>query len=123
LTWASAPNPAAVLDAYTAAINAGDVETALSFVADDAVYDQPPPFGLLTGKAAIRGFIETLVARKARIELLGLRTVAGELATWKSRVTQLDATDPTLPLVVSLNDSSSIVRNGLIVQHAARAAQ
>jgi hypothetical protein len=116
-------NPAAVLDAYTAAINAGDVETALSFVADDAVYDRPPPLGLLTGKAAIRGFIETLVARKARIELLGLRTVAGESVTWKSRVTQLDATDPTLPPVVSLNDSSSIVRNGLIVQHTARAAQ
>ena len=77
----------------------------------------------MTGKAAIRGFIETLVAKKARIELLGLRTVAGESVKWKSRVTQLDATDPTLPLVVSLNDSSSIVRNGLIVQHTARSAQ
>jgi len=99
------------------------VEAALSFAADDAVYDRPPPFGLLTGKAVIRGFIETLVAKKARIELLGLRTVAGESVKWKSRVTQLDATDPTLPLVVSLNESSSIVRNGLIVQHTARSAQ
>jgi len=75
LTWASPPNPAAVL------AHSGDQhwrrgdQTALSFVADNAVYDLPPPFGLLTGKAAIRGFIETLVARKARIELLGLRIV------------------------------------------------
>ncbi|MBI2929822.1 MAG: CHRD domain-containing protein [Verrucomicrobia bacterium] len=116
-------DPAAVVDAYTAAINAGDVETALSFVAEDAVYDRPPPLGILTGKEAIRGFIESLVARKARIELLGLRRVEGELVNWKSRVTLLDTANPGGLPVISLNDSSSIVRNGLIVQHTARPAQ
>ena len=34
-------DPVAVIDAYTAALNAHDVEAALAFVADDAVYLRP----------------------------------------------------------------------------------
>jgi ketosteroid isomerase-like protein len=111
------------MDAYTAAINAGDVATALSFVADDAVYDRPPPLGQLVGKDAIRGFVESLVARKARIALVGLRRVEGEKVTWSSRVTLLNANDPSGPPDVVENNSESIVRGGKIVQHTARPRQ
>jgi YVTN family beta-propeller protein len=116
-------DPAGVMDAYTAAINAGDVATALSFVADDAVYDRPPPLGQLVGKDAIRGFVESLVARKARIALVGLRRVEGEKVTWSSRVTLLNANDPSGPPDVVENNSESIVRGGKIVQHTARPRQ
>lgn len=115
-------DPAGVIDAYTAAINAGDVGAALSFVAEDAVYDRPPPFGLLTGKAAVRGFIQDLVNRKAKIQLLGVRTVAGESVKWHSRITLNSSTNPNESQVL-LNDSSSIVRGGLIVQHTAQTVQ
>ena len=115
-------DPAGVIDAYTAAINAGDLEAALSFVAEDAVYDRPPPFGVITGKVAVRAFIQDLITRKARIQLLGFRTVAGESVKWKSRISLISATNPSETQVL-LNESSSIVRGGLIIQHTARAAQ
>lgn len=115
-------DPAAVVDAYTAAINAGNTEGALTFVAEDAVYDRPPPLGILTGKAAIRGFVQDLITRKARIQLLGLRTVEGETVKWKSRVEVDSPTDPS-QRQLALNESSSIVRDGLIVQHTARPLQ
>ena len=50
--------PAAVIDAYTAAINAQDVEGALAFVADNAVYMRP--IGQFNGREEVRGFIEGL---------------------------------------------------------------
>lgn len=114
-------DPGAVVDAYTAALNDGDVERALSFVADDAVYDRPAPLGILNGKAAIRGFVQDLVSRNARIQLLGLRVVEGESVRWHSRVTLRSAANPSEAQIL-LNDSSSIVRNGLIILHTARPA-
>jgi hypothetical protein len=108
-------DPAAVMDAYTAAINAGDVEGALKFVAEDAVYDRPA--GQFQGKEQVRGFVEGLIARQAKVELLGERQVDGERVSWSSRVTL------TNPDQVLMNNSESIVRNGLIVMHSARPAQ
>jgi hypothetical protein len=45
-----------VVDACAAAINAGEVKTAVSLVADDTVYDRPPPIGQLIGKGPSRVF-------------------------------------------------------------------
>ena len=116
-------DPAGVMDAYTAAINAGDVAKALSLVAEDAVYDRPPPLGILTGKDAIRGFIESLVTRKAKVERIGVRHVSGELVKWTSRVTLIDPENPSAPPTVTENNSESIVRGGKIVQYTARPRQ
>ena len=108
-------DPAAVMDAYTATINAHDVEKALSYVAADAVYHRPA--GEFKGKEEIRGFIEGLIARNVKVELIGERTVDGERVTWQSHVTLEN------PAQEIMNNSESIVRDGKIVMHTAQAAQ
>ena len=108
-------DPAAVMDAYTAAINAHDVEGALSYVADNAVYHRPA--GDFNGKEEVRGFIEGLVARNVKVELIGERTVDGERVSWQSHVTLEN------PAQEITNNSESIVRDGKIVMHSAQAAQ
>ncbi|HAV77687.1 MAG TPA: hypothetical protein DCX53_10080, partial [Anaerolineae bacterium] len=106
----SPTDPAAVMDAYTAAINAHDVEAALLLVADDAVYDRPS--GQFTGKEEVRTFIEGLIAQDVHVELIGERTVNGEKVTWQSQVTLKDLQNPDGPPIVLLNNSESIVRDG-----------
>jgi hypothetical protein len=107
-------DPAEVMDAYTAAINAHDVEGALALVDDEAVYGRPT--GQFNGKEEIRGFIEGLVARDVHIELLGERQVEGEQVSWQSRITLNDPEDEFI------NNSDSIVRDGKIVSHTATRA-
>jgi hypothetical protein len=82
---AQGADPGAVVDAYTAAINTGNVDAAIAFVADNAVYNRPG--GQFVGKDQVRGFIEGLVERQAQIELLGSREVYGEYVRWSSHVT------------------------------------
>lgn len=114
-------DPAAVMDAYTEAINAHDVEKALSYVADDAMYDRPN--GAFNGKAEIRTFVEGLIARNVHVELIGERQVDGEVVTWHSRVMLDDPENPDGPQLEIRNNSTSVVRNGKIVHHMAERAQ
>lgn len=114
-------NPAAVMDAYTAAINAHDVEAALQYVADDAVYERPT--GQFQGKDEVRTFIENLIAQDVHVELLGERTVEGEKVTWMSQVTLKDPQNPDASPTVIVNNSESIVRDGKIIFHTARRAE
>jgi len=113
----STADPAAVMDAYTTAINAGDVEAALALVADDAVYDRPG--GTYNGKEEIRGFVQDLVDRHVHVELVGERTVNGDTVTWVSHVTIDDPANPGTRLDLT-NNSESVIQNGLIVHHQAR---
>lgn len=114
---AQAPNPAAVVDAYTAAINAANVDAALEFVADNAVYMRPA--GQFIGKDQVRGFIEDLVSRGAAIELLGEREVYGEYVTWRSRVA---FGSPGAGPAEVRNLARSVVIDGKIVFHMATPA-
>ena len=109
--------PAALIDAYTAALNSGDVEGALAFVAEEAVYLRPG--GRFVGRDEVRGFIEGLVAQRARIELLGERRTFGNYVMWMSRVTMTSPLGPDAAPVVLMNQSESIVRDGQIVFHMA----
>lgn len=67
-------DPVAVVTDYYEAVNAGDVEAALSFYADDGVVFMPvPPHGMpdtYTGKEEIRGWVENEVAMNTEYELL-----------------------------------------------------
>ena len=118
VTRAAQPvDPGAVVDAYTAALNGGDVEAALGFVADEAVYMRPA--GRFIGKGEVRGFVEDLVSRQARIELIGDREVYGEYVTWQSRVT---FGNPGAGPAEVRNFSRSVVIDGKIVFHMARPA-
>jgi ketosteroid isomerase-like protein len=111
-------DPAGVVDAYTAAINAGDVEAALAFVADHAVYMRPA--GQFIGKDQVRGFIEDIVGRGAQIELLGERDAHGDHVQWMSRVR---FTNPGAGPAEVRNRSQSIVIDGKILFHLATPAQ
>jgi len=113
-------DPAAVVDAYTAAINAHDVEAALAFVDDDAVYVRPA--GRYTGKTEVREFIDGLVFQNVRIELIGERQVLRNYVTWTSRVTLSDPMNPNAPSMTIMNQAESIVRDGRIVFHMATRA-
>jgi len=112
-------DPAEVIDAYTAAINAHDVEGALTYVADSAVYVRPG--GQFIWKEEIRGFIEGLIAQNVRVELVGERQVEGDRVSWTSRVYLDDPANPGAG--PRQNRSESVVRDGLIVFHMATPVQ
>jgi len=72
-----------VIDEYIAAINAHDVEKALQFVAEDAVFS--PDGNRIKGKSAIRKFIEENVSQLISVERVGDYKVNGEQITWTER--------------------------------------
>jgi len=65
--------------------NAGDVEAAIAFYADDALRTQQPPpagqSGVWTGKEQVRGFVKGLVADHFKVELSNLKA-AGDKITY-----------------------------------------
>ena len=81
----TATNPATVLAALDAALNAHDPNAALALFADDAVvrYEPPPPSpapALYRGKREIRGLIEQLITQHVRVQAEGY-SATGERAT------------------------------------------
>lgn len=84
LLSACAPSPQKVADAWQAALNAGDIDKALSFLAEDAVVSIVPPgpdgVGSYTGYAEIRGWYETMVAAKGSTTLSGCKIDGGTIS-------------------------------------------
>jgi hypothetical protein len=103
------------MDAYTAAINAHDVDVAMLFVSPEATYNRP--LGIFGGLPEIRGFIQDLIDRGVSIELIGERSVEGERVRWSSVVRFSDPA-PGAPAEVR-NESESLVRDGKILEHRA----
>jgi hypothetical protein len=64
---AQEPDAMSVINAWLEALNAGDIDTALSHLADDAVVQIVPPApgtsGVFSGKEEIRGWYENLLAQ------------------------------------------------------------
>jgi len=81
-------DPASVIRAYTDAANAGDVEAAIAWWADDATCTVLPAAvmgqAVFTGKAHIRSLAEALIAQHSRTDLEELQ-VDGERVTALSR--------------------------------------
>lgn len=76
--------PADVIQAAYAAVAENDIETAISYVADDMVLTLIPPQGMdgvFIGKDAVREWWTGLAADNGRAEFSNL-TVAGNTATW-----------------------------------------
>lgn len=86
LLTACGPAPQSVANSWQAALNKGDIDAALSFLAEDAVVTISPagPEGdaIFTGHAEIRGWYETLTAGKG-ITTLSNCKVDGETITCK----------------------------------------
>lgn len=80
---------AAVVAAYAAALNAGDVEGILALYADNAVHVALPAegTGVCLGKEQVRLFYEQGAANGDRLEVVdGTLEIAGDRATFAARV-------------------------------------
>lgn len=74
----SGPDDAvSVVQAYIAAVNAGDLQAALTHIADNAIDKAGPnpdgSYTLLNGKAMIQGYLQTLIADHTKFALSSIR--------------------------------------------------
>jgi len=80
--YAQETDPAKVLNTLADSLNAGDVDTAMTLYAPDAVLNiVPPPAGLpgtYTGLKEIRGWLEVLVGMNFKIEGVEILKVEGD---------------------------------------------
>ena len=117
----SGDDPAAVIDAYIAAVDAGDLEAILALYADDAVHIfLPTPdgsAGVCLGKANFRMWYEQSLANGDRVELEdGTLAVDGNQATFVARL----SSEPWRELGLEALDAHSqiVVVDGRIMTHA-----
>jgi ketosteroid isomerase-like protein len=99
-------NTVAVVQAYYNAINAGDTEKALTYVADDAVFANPT--GTYTRKDAIAESLKQIAQDKVSFDLWDFTDDAG-------RVVYAYKVYSNGSLVDSGKDGLTIVENGLII--------
>jgi hypothetical protein len=82
--YAQEPDPMSIINAWVEALNAGEIDAALSYLADDAVVQIVPPApgtsGIFTGKGEIRGWYETVVGQHG-VTTLSDCQVDGETVT------------------------------------------
>jgi len=88
----SSDDPAAVIDAYIAAVNAGDLEEILDLYADDAVHIFLPTAdgsaGVCLGKEQFTMWYEQSLANHDRVELEdGTLAIDGNQATFLTQIT------------------------------------
>lgn len=108
----SSADPATVIDAYVAAVNAGDLEEILALYADDAVHIALPTpdgsAGVCLGKDQFRMWYEQSVANADRVEIeQDTLAVDGNQATFVARISSepwrklgLDALEANAELVI-----------------------
>ncbi|HSR30879.1 MAG TPA: nuclear transport factor 2 family protein [Anaerolineae bacterium] len=81
---AQEPDPMSIINDWVEALNAGDIDAALSYLADDAVVQIVPPApgtsGVFSGKGEIRGWYETVVGQHG-VTTLSDCQVDGETVT------------------------------------------
>ena len=79
------PDPASLIKDLVGVLNAGNVDAAMAFFADNATQTQTPPpsgtSGVRTGKEQIRGFYKGLVDDHFGVELSNLKS-AGDKVTY-----------------------------------------
>lgn len=117
---APSDDPAAVIAAYIAAVNADDLEAILALYSDDAVHMALPTpdgtAGICRGKEQFRLFYEQGVANRDRIEVEdGTLVVVGDQITFSARL----ASDPWRKLGIESLESTAeaVVVDGQITSH------
>jgi hypothetical protein len=82
--YAQEPDPMSIINAWLEALNAGDIDAALSYLADDGVVQIVPPApgtsGVFTGREEVRGWYETVVGQNG-VTTLSDYQVDGETVT------------------------------------------
>lgn len=111
----AAPTPLAVVEAYDATLNAGNVDAALALFADDATLQTPPQpgaTGMYRGRAEMRPVLQGFVANNIRYDVTGPRQVNGDRVTW----TNTHAIDPWRRLGIAplAGTGDATVRDGKI---------
>jgi limonene-1,2-epoxide hydrolase len=109
---ATAVDPTTVIDQYIAAINAHDVEAALQFVSNDAVFS--PEGNQIKGKSEIKKFIEDNLAQLVSVKRVGEFKIDGEKVSWTERG-QFRNPFPGGKVMEVVTNLEAIVRNGKIV--------
>ena len=88
--YAQETDPAKVLNTLADSLNAGDVDTAMTLYAPDAVLNIVPPLPGLsdtyTGLQEIRGFLEILVGMNLKIEEVEILQVEGDKIKIKIKI-------------------------------------
>jgi len=80
--------PVAVIEAFHKALNDGDLDTAMSFVADDATFNirGGPTITTYTGTEKVQDYLQQVVDRNSQHELSDLM-LEGDTVTWVLRKT------------------------------------
>jgi len=80
--------PVAVIEAFYEAVNDGDLDTAMGFVADDAsfIIKGGPTTTTYTGTEEVQGYFQRLINRNSQHELSDL-ILEGDTVTWVLYVT------------------------------------
>jgi limonene-1,2-epoxide hydrolase len=104
--------PVEVVQAYTAAINDQNVEAALAYVAEEAVYDYP--LGEYRGRDQVRTLFQELVAHQWHVDVEGAE-VRGDTVYWTARITMCDPQQPDRPSFEIVNQCQSVIQDGKIV--------
>jgi len=113
------PDPQKVLNDWQAAMNKGDVDGALSYLAEDATVTIVPAFdgdGVYNGQAEIRGWYEMLAGAKGTGTLSNCK-VAGETITCLNSYT--DEGIKSMGVDFIEGDFVAVVRNGKIQSYTA----
>jgi ketosteroid isomerase-like protein len=111
--YAQETDPKAVVKAFFEASNAGDVESAVAYYADDAVWHIQPFYDPYVGKEAIRAACEAMVAGHAVVEY-EILAVEGDTVTLRNWFTG----DNLRALGLTLEANQEIiVRDGKIVSN------
>jgi ketosteroid isomerase-like protein len=117
--FAQEPDPMSIVNAWVAALNAGDIDGALSFVADGAVVTIVPPqpgtSGVFTGKEEIRGWYETIVGEHGMTTLSDCQ-VDGETVTCVNTYAADSITAMGLDSLVA--DWVAVVRDGKLQSYS-----
>ena len=112
-------DPLSVVNAWVAALNAGDIDGALSYVADDAVVTIVPPApgtsGVFTGKEEIRGWYEAIVGEHG-VTTLSDCQVDGETVTCVNTYTADSITAMGLDSLVA--EWVAVVRDGKLQSYS-----
>lgn len=111
--------PAAVVEDYVAAVNAGDLEAILALYADDAVHVALPAAegsGVCVGKAQFGLWYAQSVADRDRVEVVdGTLAVAGDRVTFLARLTS----EPWRALGIEQLEANAeaVIEGGRITTH------
>jgi ketosteroid isomerase-like protein len=112
-------DPMSIIDAWVADLNAGDIDAALSYLADDAVVTIVPPApgtsGVYAGKGEIRGWYEGIVGEHG-VTTLSDCQVDGETVTCVNIYTGDSFTSMGIDSVVA--EWVAVVRDGKLQSYS-----